>query len=123
MAPAQRERRPLTLFCVLFTKVKPHRGPSAALLDSPHQRLHTFLVRFLASIRTLIVSKIIKIFKNSSLVVLHCTFTICTFSVNCVKCGVRSTLCWKIWKIWVAISNGSLKLPKLSIHTPVMLQK
>ena len=30
---------------------------------------------------------------------------------------------WFYLTFWVVISNGGLKLPKLSIHTPVMLQK
>ena len=30
---------------------------------------------------------------------------------------------WFYWTVWVVISNGGLKLPKLSIHTIVMLQK
>ena len=30
---------------------------------------------------------------------------ICTFSVTCVKCGIRSTLCWKIGNI-----SGSTEL-------------
>ena len=56
--------------------------------------------------------------------------TIWQFSLTCVKCGIRSTLCRKISNIAgstklfaVVILNGGLKLPKLSIHTLVMLQK
>ena len=55
---------------------------------------------------------------------------ICPISVTRVKCDIRSTLCWKIGNIsgstdffWAVIADGDLKLPKLSIHTLVMLQK
>ena len=51
---------------------------------------------------------------------------ICLTSVTRVKCGVRSTLCWKIPNISGSIELFGLvglKLHKLSIHTLVMLQK
>ena len=51
-------------------------------------------------------------------------------SVTRVKCGVRSTLCWKIGNIsgstelfGLKFVDSNLKLPNLSIHTLVMLQK
>ena len=43
---------------------------------------------------------------------------ICLTSLTRAKCGVRSTLCWKIPNI-----SGSIELHKLLNHTLVMLQK
>ena len=55
---------------------------------------------------------------------------ICLTSVTCLKCGIRSILCWKSWEylwsyltFWVVILDCGLKLHKLSIHTLVILQK
>ena len=55
---------------------------------------------------------------------------ICLTSVTRVKCGVRSTLCYKIGNIsgstelfGLKFADSNLKLPNLSIHTRVMLQK
>ena len=55
---------------------------------------------------------------------------ICLTSVTRVKCGVRSTLCWKIGIIsgstelfGLKFADSNLKLPNLSIHTLVMLEK
>ena len=54
----------------------------------------------------------------------------CLTSVTRVKYGIRSTLCWKTWNIsgftelsLIVILDYGLKLPKLSIHTLVMLEK
>ena len=55
---------------------------------------------------------------------------ICLTSLTCVKCGVRSTLCWEIGNIsgsselfCIVILDYGVKLHKLSIYTLVMLQK
>ena len=55
---------------------------------------------------------------------------ICLTSVTRVKCGVRSTLCWKIGNIsgstelfGLKFVDSNLKLPNLLIHILVMLQK
>ena len=50
---------------------------------------------------------------------------ICLTSVTHAKCGIHSTLCWKVGNIsfWVVILDYGLKLHKLSIYTLVMLQK
>ena len=55
---------------------------------------------------------------------------ICLTSVTRVKCGVCSTLCWKIGNVsgstelfGLKFVDSNLKLPNLSIHTLVMLQK
>ena len=55
---------------------------------------------------------------------------ICLTSVTRVKCGIRATLCWKIANIsgstelsLIVILDSGFKLPKLSIHTLVMLEK
>ena len=55
---------------------------------------------------------------------------ICLTSVTRVKCGIRSTLCWKIGNIsgstelfGLKFPDSNLKLPNLSIHAFVILQK
>ena len=55
---------------------------------------------------------------------------ICLTSLMRAKCGVPSTLCWKIGKISTSIelfgfnfADNNLKLPNLSIHPFVILQK
>ena len=55
---------------------------------------------------------------------------ICLTSVTRVKCSIHSTLCWKITNIFgstklslIVILDSGLNLPKLSIHTLVMLEK
>ena len=48
---------------------------------------------------------------------------ICLTSVTHVKCSIRLTLCWIIGNISGSTELFGLKLPKLSIHTLVMLQK
>ena len=60
----------------------------------------------------------------------NCTKYICLTSVTRVKCGVCSTLCWKIGNIsgstelfGLKFADSNLKLPNLSIHTLVMLEK
>ena len=60
----------------------------------------------------------------------ECTLNICLTSLTRAKCGVRSTLCWKIPNIsgsielfCIVILHYGLKLHKLSNHTFVILQK
>ena len=55
---------------------------------------------------------------------------ICFTLLMHAKCGVPSTLCWKIGKISTSIelfgfnfADKNLKLPNLSIHLFVILQK
>ena len=55
---------------------------------------------------------------------------ICLTSVKHAKCGVRSTLCWKNGNIssstelfGLKFVDSNLKLPNLSIHAFVVLQK
>ena len=55
---------------------------------------------------------------------------ICLTSPMRAKCGVPSTLCWKIGKISTStelfgfnFADNNLKLPNLSIHAFVIIQK
>ena len=55
---------------------------------------------------------------------------ICLTSLTRAKCGVPSTLCWKIGKISTStelfgfnFADNNLKLPNLSIHAFVIIQK
>ena len=55
---------------------------------------------------------------------------ICLTSLTRAKCGARSTLCWKIWNISTSTElfgfnfvDNNLKLPNLSIHAFVIIQK
>ena len=63
----------------------------------------------------------------------HSNYTlhyICLTSLTRAKCGVPSTLCWKIGKISIStelfgfnFADNNLKLPNLSIHAFVIIQK
>ena len=55
---------------------------------------------------------------------------ICLTSLTRAKCGFPSTLCWKIGKISTStelfgfnFADNNLKLPNLSIHAFVIIQK
>ena len=55
---------------------------------------------------------------------------ICLTSLTHAKCGTRSTLCWKILNISTStelfgfnFADNNLKLPNLSIHAFVIIQK
>ena len=60
----------------------------------------------------------------------HSPHNICLTSLTRAKCGVPSTLCWKIGKISTStelfgfnFADNNLKLPNLSIHAFVIIQK
>ena len=79
----------------------------------------------LAKARDLILSSFLASYQIPSV-----TECICLTSLTRAKCGVPSTLCWKIGKISTStelfgfnFADNNLKLPNLSIHAFVIIQK